>query len=444
MADNNNPSLESLAATISETANALSAKLKESACPAPSFAEDGLVEYPKLPELNGLRFQLIDAAADLYRLALGPTDNSMFAPLHLNYDATVIDVLNHFDIWNAVPVGGSASYSEIATKVSLPESLVRRVLKYAITIRYFARDPSDKDRVVHTSLSAVPAKQYLIRSWFRHHFDEARVAGVHFAESFEKFSAGKDKPSEEPIESPFSLANVDKLKTPESFWDYLNREAEGKPKGWRATNFAESMQAASSASAIRAEDLLKIGYDWAQLGDVTLVDVGDSSGHDAVHLARTFPSLKKIVVQDLPEVQAAFDERLPEELKSRVSFEPHDFFGPQNTPGDVYMLKTILHDWPDKYAAKILANLVPRLKSGSRILLVEAVGLPEGVEPPFQMLGRTFAAADLHMLGVFNSLERNLEDWKKLLGDVDERLEIGHVSEVPGALHNFIEIKFRG
>lgn len=358
-------------------------------------------------------------------------------------------------------MGGSASYSEIATKVSLPESLVRRVLKYAITIRYFARDPSDKDRVVHTSLSAVPAKQYLIRSWFRHHFDEARVAGVHFAESFEMFSAGKDKPSEEPIESPFSLANVDKLKTPESFWDYLNREAEGKPKGWRATNFAESMQAASSASAIRADDLLKVGYDWAQLGDVTLVDVsnpnlfrdsiaaniskvGGSSGHDAVHLARTFPNLKKIVVQDLPEVQVAFDGRLPEELKSRVIFEPHDFFGPQNTPGDVYMLKTILHDWPDKYAAKILANLVPQLKSGSRILLVEAVGLPEGVEPPFQMLGRTFAAADLHMLGVFNSLERNLEDWKKLLGGVDERLEIGHVSEVPGALHNFIEIKFRG
>jgi hypothetical protein len=150
------------------------------------------------------------------------------------------------------------------------------------------------------------------------------------------------------------------------------------------------------------------------------------------------------VVQDLPEVQVAFDERLPEELQSRISFEPHDFFGPQNTPGDVYMLKTILHDWPDKYAAKILANLVPQLKSGSRILLVEAVGLPEGVEPPFQMLARTFAAADLHMLGVFNSLERNLEDWKKLLGDVDERLEIGHVSEVPGALHNFIEIKFRG
>ncbi|EMT74665.1 Sterigmatocystin 8-O-methyltransferase [Fusarium odoratissimum] len=442
MADNNNPSLESLAATISETANALSAKLKESACPAPSFAEDGLVEYPKLPELNGLRFQLIDAAADLYRLALGPTDNSMFAPLHVG--SPTLHTKESDQLTRSSSIMTPPSSTEIATKVSLPESLVRRVLKYAITIRYFARDPSDKDRVVHTSLSAVPAKQYLIRSWFRHHFDEARVAGVHFAESFEKFSAGKDKPSEEPIESPFSLANVDKLKTPESFWDYLNREAEGKPKGWRATNFAESMQAASSASAIRAEDLLKIGYDWAQLGDVTLVDVGGSSGHDAVHLARTFPSLKKIVVQDLPEVQAAFDERLPEELKSRVSFEPHDFFGPQNTPGDVYMLKTILHDWPDKYAAKILANLVPRLKSGSRILLVEAVGLPEGVEPPFQMLGRTFAAADLHMLGVFNSLERNLEDWKKLLGDVDERLEIGHVSEVPGALHNFIEIKFRG
>jgi len=157
--------------------------------------------------------------------------------------------------------------------VNLPESLIRRVLKYAITIRYFARDPTDTDRVVHTSLSVVPAKQELIRSWLRHHLEEARVAGVHFVESFQKFSAGKDKPSEEPVESPFTLANVDRLEKPESFWDYLNREAEGKPKGWRATKFAETMEVASSASAIRAEDLLKIGYDWAQLGDVTLVDV---------------------------------------------------------------------------------------------------------------------------------------------------------------------------
>ena len=81
---NTNPSLESLAATISETANALSSKLKDSGLPPPSFAEDGLVEYPNVPELIGLRFQLIDAAADLYRLALGPTDNSIFAPLHVS------------------------------------------------------------------------------------------------------------------------------------------------------------------------------------------------------------------------------------------------------------------------------------------------------------------------------------------------------------------------
>lgn len=191
----------------------------------------------------------------------------------MNYDSTIIDVLNQFDFWGAVPLGGSASYSEIATKVNLPESLVRRILRYAITNRLFANAPDIPDRIIHTSLSAAPAKNPLLQSWLRHHLQEARPGAVHLAESFRKFSAGKDEPSEEITESGFAVANVDRLDQPESFWDYLNRDVEGKPKGWRAAEFSNSMKYASSASAIKVEDLLKAGYDWAQLGDVTLVDV---------------------------------------------------------------------------------------------------------------------------------------------------------------------------
>lgn len=149
----------------------------------------------------------------------------------------------------------------------------------------------------------------------------------------------------------------------------------------------------------------------------------------------------KFVVQDLPEVKAAFDNRLPEDLKSRVTFETRDFFTSQDTKGQVYMLKTILHDWPDKYAAKVLAPLLPHLESGSRLLLVEVVAPPDTAALPFVTLGRMMNAADLQMLNAFNSLERTLEDWKGLLAKVDKRLEINSVSNVPGALHQFIEIK---
>uniref|UniRef100_A0A8H7N0J7 O-methyltransferase C-terminal domain-containing protein n=1 Tax=Bionectria ochroleuca TaxID=29856 RepID=A0A8H7N0J7_BIOOC len=440
---NQSPSLKSLAETISQTANALAAKLEQDGFPAPSFAEDGLADYPKMPELMGIRMTLLDAVADLQRLALGPMDSNFLGPILLNYDATAIDILNQFNFWDAIPLGGSATYAEIATKVNLPESLVRRILKYATTNRIFAPAPGKPDSVVHTSISAAPAKNTLLRSWIRHNFEEARPGAVHMPESFRKFSAGKEHPSEEPAESGFSTANVDHLDKPENFWDYMARDVEGKPKGWRADEFAASMKAAASASAIKVEDLLKTGYDWPKLGDVSVVDIGGSGGHDALVLTEAFPNLKKYVVQDLPEVEASFTERIPEDKRNRISFEPHDFFKPQQTKGDVYILKTILHDWPDKYAAQILKHLVTHLETGSRLLLVEAIAPPDITQLPFNTLARMMGAADFQMLNAFNSLERSIDDWKGLLAKVDERLEITYTSLVPGSLHNFIEIQIR-
>jgi hypothetical protein len=72
---------------------------------------------------------------------------------------------------------------------------------------------------------------------------------------------------------------------------------------------------------------------------------------------------------------------LPSELSPRVELEAHDFFTPQSIKhADVYMLRLILHNYPDKYSIKILQNLVPALKNGARILVVE------GVMPPAKTL----------------------------------------------------------
>jgi hypothetical protein len=75
------PSLTSLAEAASQAATALAAKLEKGEFPAPSFEQDGLADYPKDPDIIGLRMQLLDATSDLYRLALGPTDSSFMGPL---------------------------------------------------------------------------------------------------------------------------------------------------------------------------------------------------------------------------------------------------------------------------------------------------------------------------------------------------------------------------
>jgi hypothetical protein len=66
--------LVKLAETVSQLAKALSSKLDEAGVAQPSFAEDGLVDYPKSPEIAGIRLTLLDAVSDLHRLATGPTD----------------------------------------------------------------------------------------------------------------------------------------------------------------------------------------------------------------------------------------------------------------------------------------------------------------------------------------------------------------------------------
>lgn len=70
---------------------------------------------------------------------------------------------------------------------------------------------------------------------------------------------------------------------------------------------------------------------------------------------------------------------MPPALEHRVRFEEHDMFTEQLVKGaDVYYLRHILHDWPDKYAVKIVANLVPALKHGARILVSDSVIPPPG------------------------------------------------------------------
>ncbi len=64
-------------------------------------------------------------------------------------------------------------------------------------------------------------------------------------------------------------------------------------------------------------------------------------------------------------------------MKERVFFQSHDFFTPQQIEGaDIYLLRFILHDYSDTHATLILKNLLPAMKEGSRLLVMDGV-LPQ-------------------------------------------------------------------
>lgn len=96
----------------------------------------------------------------------------------------------------------------------------------------------------------------------------------------------------------------------------------------------------------------------------------------SVELAKSYPKLK-FVVEDYKRNVELGAAQLPSELTDRVKFVPHNFFDLQPVAGaEVYILRHICHDWSAENSVKIIRQIVPAMKPGSKILLVEIVVSP--------------------------------------------------------------------
>lgn len=138
-------------------------------------------------------------------------------------------------------------------------------------------------------------------------------------------------------------------------------------------------------------------------GDESIVDVGGGNGSLLLALLARHAGLRGIVF-DLPETvrdESAFGER--------CRFEAGDFF--ERVPsGDAYVLSTILHDWDDDSAARILRTIHAAATPGTRLVLLEGT-----VEPGNEPDGSKWL--DLLMLVLFAGRERDEAQWRSLLDE---------------------------
>lgn len=140
----------------------------------------------------------------------------------------------------------------------------------------------------------------------------------------------------------------------------------------------------------------------------------------SIFLAQKYPNLK-CIVQDVSSNDIEFQAILPPHLKSRVTFQTHDFFKPQSTHADIFFLKHILHDWPDFLAISILQNLRPVLQRGNKLVLYEGIipqHTPQNTNEVTPIL-RSLGALDLQMLALHNAKERTVEEWRVLVEMAD-------------------------
>ena len=128
-------------------------------------------------------------------------------------------------------------------------------------------------------------------------------------------------------------------------------------------------------------------YDFSPFG--TIVDVGGGHGHLLCTILKKYPGPKGVVF-DAPHVAEGATPRIAEAgLAGRCRAEGGDFFKAV-PPGDGYVMKHIIHDWPDDKSTTILRNCRKAASPGAKLILVEMV-IPPGNGPA---PGKLLAAGD--------------------------------------------------
>jgi len=288
---------------------------------------------------------------------------------------------------------------------------------YAFTVLGFADLIGDRRRVAADLAAAAKADRSAVNRLLR----ALAAAGVLDEDEQGGFAL---TPLGEGLreDTPGSLAGWTALVGSENFWANwggLTDSVRTGKTGWRLRldvdawdyrahhpdenlRFDRAMVSITSASAGSvAED-----YDFSRFG--TIVDVGGGRGTlIAQVLSRN--SAASGVLFDQPHV---VDGAAPL-LKAHGVFERcpvvgGSFFESVPAGGDAYVLKSVLHDWSDPEAVRILKTVRAATRPGAVLLLVERV-----LEPP--NLGLPGKLGDLNMLVNPGGIERTREEWDRLL-----------------------------
>jgi len=144
-------------------------------------------------------------------------------------------------------------------------------------------------------------------------------------------------------------------------------------------------------------------------GAAHVADIGGGNGALLRALLAARPHIRGVLF-DQPHVVADARRELAEEFGSaRLAFAAGDFFAAVPVKAQIYLLKSVIHDWDDDEAARILENCRAAMAPGARLVLIERL-LPErATEAPATVM------LDIHMLAITGGRERSLAEFHSLL-----------------------------
>jgi ubiquinone/menaquinone biosynthesis C-methylase UbiE len=167
-------------------------------------------------------------------------------------------------------------------------------------------------------------------------------------------------------------------------------------------------QAMVDLTRLAAVDIVR-SYDFA---GQRVMDVGGGYGELLAQILGSYPTARGVLF-DMPHaISRARDHLAGRNLEGRCEFVAGDFFASVPPGADIYLLKTVIHDWPDEKARDILRSCRRAMPAGARLLIIERL-MPERLEPSAE--NRALARVDLHMLVALGARERTQNEMLTLL-----------------------------
>ncbi|KAL9577276.1 MAG: hypothetical protein Q9212_006473 [Teloschistes hypoglaucus] len=311
--------------------------------------------------LQKTRTSILDDCRALQDFLIEPGEKLRSMGLVDKHNLITLELINHYSIASHVPLDGQISFQELAQLCNLPSDILIRILHQSMTYNVFCEP--EIGFVSHSPISKIiPSYSALLD----YQFNICLPSAMHLVESLRQ-PRGQNK-------TPFQIAQ----NTDDNWWEFANKNGDWMELYGRYQDLSSQGGATDVVHIVNA-------YDWQGLGRSTVVDIGGGCGNVSVALAEAFPELH-LEIQDFPSLFSSYEQAVPDQLRSRVTFTAHTFFDPQPKPRDtqrsngekrktqcVYLLRHILHDWPAPDCHRILRNLIPSMSQETRIIVAEQV-----------------------------------------------------------------------
>ena len=154
-------------------------------------------------------------------------------------------------------------------------------------------------------------------------------------------------------------------------------------------------------------------------GTELVVDLGGGSGALLRAVLVRHPEARGLLVDLAPAVAAASARLAGWGLAARCDAVVGDLFEAVPSGGDAYVLKSVLHDWDDDGARRLLARCAAGAGPAARVLIVERLA-PGAAAATSE--ARSTARMDLHMLVAQGGRERTELELRELVASAGLRV----------------------